>query len=219
MNGWLRRVVGGQTGRSEKSYAQLLLENWETGSRFKLKFETSALEDFRDFGAIDAAGKDVVKQLRRRQLEIIKSTAARAVAVSDPPQEDDGLEVALTELSGAKLLYRAVVSLGLPETLAHDEYLQALLYGSENESLLDQYGISSTVTRGETEDEDVLGSTYRRRPFGLVYEAADRRLQALEEVIMAHLRLHVAESFREAPPMVSEALKRMRISSSVAAEL
>lgn len=114
------------------------------------------------------------------------------------------LQIAGTELSGAKALLSAVLELGMPYTLERDDVLHGFLYGSE--SLIDLVSARSFC---ETENLNLLARSDSRPQ--VLMERAERRYLRFAERLEARLKDLAITGQPELPRLVDHTLRLLEL--------
>jgi hypothetical protein len=170
---------------------------WERG--LKADFEADASLAEGDPALLDAVAADVTADLKARKAALYRRFVdAFKVLGSD-------VRRAAQRLTGAKALLEAFVGFGLPRALAHDELMQALLFGSQR--LLDE--------DAESRLSGAFAAAGASPPAGNLRMARNEemlaRLKVLEDVVDAYLARIDRGEHEESQPMVELALGHVRI--------
>jgi hypothetical protein len=196
------QITGQCTGSDCWSYDpyQRAAFDW-TGNGAKAAFEASATQSFEDTALPASVTSQVDQSLRQEQQNLYQKVLD---GFAGGPVFN-----AARQLSGAKALVDALVTLGLPRALETDEYFRSFLHGSQR--LLDQDAEQRlselyTAAKSALPDHNVRSD---------IKATMDQRIDALKGVIWSYLAQIDAHTYTESQRLIATTLDRLTIANAL----
>jgi hypothetical protein len=186
-------------------------DNWITAHNYKGRFE--ALGTIDPPSPAEAEQQAALLATTTRHLENVLAGYQKELYGRVLNEFDQGvLKPAVTEAAGAKALIDAFATLGLPRAVGNDEFLHAMLFGSQR--LIDNALIAETYILSATQPISTVNLLVN--PRSLIGQMAGARTDAFSELVNQYLAAITAKTHVEAPDYIANTRRTFNLTMRIA---